>query len=85
MEKDFKYPTKKQDWMESDENPIIKFDIYLSFYKTTLIWKQILVLQKKYENIFRRRKLFNKEDKAEYIAECVKQHKEFNTFEEDCL
>lgn len=85
MDKDFKFPTNKADLIESSEQPILKFDIFLEFYRTAMIWNKILVLQKKHENTTKRRQLFKSENKAEYIAECTKQYREFNIFDENCL
>lgn len=55
MDKDFKFPTNRADLIESSEQPILKFDIFLEFYRTAMIWNKILVLQKKHENTTKRR------------------------------
>lgn len=62
MDKDFKFPTNRADLIESPDQPILKFDIFLEFYRTAMIWNKILVLKQKHSNTNNRRKLFKNSD-----------------------
>ena len=85
MDKDFKFPTDKADLIESPANPVLKFDIFLEFYKTAMIWNKILVLKHKHNNMNIRRKLYKGTDQGAYIAECTKQFRSFTVIDENCL
>ena len=84
IDKDFKFPTNRADLIESPDQPTLKFDIFLEFYRTAMIWNKLLVMKVKHDNTKIRRKLF-KQDQSVYIDVCSKQHREFTVFDENCL
>ena len=58
LDKDFKFPTNRADLIESEASPVLKFEIFLEFYRTAMIWNKILVMKVKQDNTTRRRKLY---------------------------
>lgn len=58
LDKDFKFPTNRSDLIESPDQPTLKFDIFLEFYRTAMIWNKLLVMKAKNDNTKRRRELF---------------------------
>jgi len=71
MDKDFKFPTNRAELVESPELGTLKFDIFIEFYRSAMIWNKLLVMKTKHDNTTRRRKLY-KADQRAYIADCSK-------------
>lgn len=81
LDKEFPFPTSRADLIESPDKPILKFSIFIEFYRSAMVWNKILIQKKKYDNTNARRKLFKANEMQAYMQECLK----YAAQDEQCL
>jgi len=81
LDKEFLFPTSRSEIVESEDKPIMKFEVFYQFYQTSMIWNKILILEKKHLNMYERRELMKKYNMQEYKIKCA----QFNMDDELCL